>query len=257
MTGLRRLRRIATALAGSLSHFLLPSECLLCSAGSRGALCAQCRDALPLASGNLARCPRCGLKLESAGAWTPATSAPLCGQCQSNPPAFDHTLIVTDYAPPIDALIQDLKFRARLPLARALGSLLADSAVGHAQRSGERPDFLLPVPLSRERLEGRGFNQAVELARPVADVLNRPMLLTACVRTRHTGAQAELPLSERRVNMRGAFAVCDRKLIENQHLLVIDDVMTTGHTLRELAACLKRHGAARVSNLVLARTPLH
>ncbi len=183
--------------------------------------------------------------------------APLCGQCLSDPPAFDHTLIVTDYAPPIDALVQDLKFRARLPLARALGGLLADAAVAHLQRRGELPDCLLPVPLSRERLEGRGFNQALELARPVADALKRPLLLTSCVRTRHTSAQAELPLSDRRVNMRGAFAVCDRQRIEHQHLLVIDDVMTTGHTLRELAACLKRHGAARVSNLVLARTPVH
>jgi ComF family protein len=112
------------------------------------------------------------------------------------------------------------------------------------------------VPLSRERLEQRGFNQALEIARPLARAWNKPLIIDSCVRTRNTSPQAELPLTQRRVNMRGAFAVRNRRIIENQHVVVVDDVMTTGHTLQELAACLKRHGAARVSNLVLARTPI-
>ncbi len=132
---------------------------------------------------------------------------------------------------------------------------MAEAARHRLQRSDKPADFVLPVPLSRERLEQRGFNQALELARPIALTLTLPLLADICVRTRHTSAQAELPLTQRRVNMRGAFAVRDRKVMEGKHVLLIDDVMTTGHTLRELAACLKRHGATRVSNLVLARTP--
>jgi len=175
----------------------------------------------------------------------------LCGACRSEPPAFDQTIVVADYAPPIDSLVQDLKFRAQLPLASAFGGLLIRAAGSSLQAA----DVLLPVPLSHERLEQRGFNQALEIARPLARAWNMPLILDSCVRTRNTRAQAELPLTQRRVNMRGAFAVRDRRVIENQHVVIVDDVMTTGHTLQELGACLKRHGAARISNLVLTRTP--
>ena len=193
------------------------------------------------------RCTRCGLKM-----MTSAHTDTLCGACQSEPPAFDQTLVVADYAPPIDSLVQDLKFRAQLPLASAFGGLLIRAAGSSLQAA----DVLLPVPLSRERLEQRGFNQALEIARPLARAWHKPLIIDSCVRTRNTSPQAELPLTQRRVNMRGAFAVRNRRIIENQHVVVVDDVMTTGHTLQELAACLKRHGAARVSNLVLARTPI-
>ena len=193
------------------------------------------------------RCTSCGLAVMSS-----APTETLCGACRSEPPAFDQTVVVADYAPPIDSLVQDLKFRAQLPLARAFGHLLIRAAGSSLQNA----DLVLPVPLSRERLEQRGFNQALEIARPLARAWQIPLIIDSCVRTRNTSAQAELPLNERRVNMRGAFAVRDRRVIENQHVMVVDDVMTTGHTLHELASCLKRHGAARISNLVLARTPI-
>ena len=208
------------------------------------ALCHPCMRTL--GNNDASRCLTCGLGFNAS----PGASA-VCGQCLRDPPAFDDTTVVTDYAAPIDALVQDLKFRARLPLARMFGHLLIHAASPSLQQA----DVLLPVPLSQHRLEQRGFNQALEIARPLARAWKMPLSLGGCVRTKDTSPQAELPLSARRVNMRGAFAVRDRKAIENRHVLVIDDVMTTGHTLRELAACLKRHGAARVSNLVLARTP--
>ena len=235
------------AFADSLSDFFLPSDCLLCSKPGNMALCNACIKALP--DPGTCRCEQCGLRLEAA---TDENSVRICGQCLSDPPAFDHSLIATDYAPPLDMLAHDLKFRARLPLARAFGQLLVDAAGATLSQA----DVLIPVPLATERLALRGFNQALEIARPVAAAWNMPLLADICIRIRNTGAQAELPLSQRRVNMRGAFAVRDRKVIENRHVLVVDDVMTTGHTLRELAACLKRRGAMRVSNLVLARTPL-
>jgi ComF family protein len=227
-----------------LAQWLLPSNCLLCGASSMIALCVECSNSLTGRS--CPRCKRCGSRMMAV------EESQQCGRCLSNPPSFDDSFILADYAAPIDRLVQDLKFRAQLPLASAFGDLLAQGAAGFFSEA----EFIVPVPLSHERLEQRGFNQALEIARPVARALRLPLAIDTCVRVRNTSAQASLPLSQRRVNMRGAFAVRDRKLIDGKHVLVVDDVMTTGHTLNELAACLKRHGAKRVSNLVLARTPL-
>ncbi len=113
----------------------------------------------------------------------------------------------------------------------------------------------MAVPLSRARLTERGFNQAHEIARAVARVLSMPLTSDACARVRHTQAQASLTMDERRVNMRGAFAVLQRQAVAGNAILVVDDVMTTGHTLEAFAACLKRNGAVHVTNLVVARTP--
>ena len=242
---LPRWRAWVTALASAASERLMPSDCLMCGSGDSAALCEACLSGI--VDTRASRCTCCGLTLMNR-----APAEALCGACQREPPAFDQTLVVADYAPPIDALVQDLKFRAQLPLASAFGRLLIRAAGSSLQNA----DVLLPVPLSRERLEQRGFNQALEIARPVARAWQMPVIIDSCVRTKNTSAQAELPLTQRRVNMRGAFAVRDRRIIDNQHVVVVDDVMTTGHTLQELAACLKRHGAARISNLVLARTPI-
>ncbi len=220
------------------------------------------------------RCERCAIRLphaaegshghgrstssseDSLGA---ARAAPVtCAACAHEPPAFDRTLALADYAPPLDRLLQDLKFRAHLPLAAAFGDLLAHAAKRQlmcAPTSGTHPIVLLPVPLSRERMAERGFNQALEIARPLARALHLKIATDLCARVRHTEAQASLPASERQVNMRGAFAVLQRQAVAGKAFGLVDDVMTTGHTLAALAACLKRHGAAHVTNLVIARTP--
>lgn len=202
------------------------------------------------------RCTCCAVRL-------PAAAAGLrCAACLRDPPSFDRTLALADYLPPLDRLLLDLKFHACLPLAAALGSLLARLAIAHGvcgwgqpQSAGAPPCLLIPVPLSAERLTERGFNQAQELARPLAKALQLPIAASACARIRHTQAQATLPVDERRVNMRSAFAVLQRQAIAGKAILVVDDVMTTGQTLEALAACLKRHGATHVTNLVIARTP--
>jgi ComF family protein len=228
--------------AASIMSTLLPSQCALCATADK----TLCSDCAALFSDTAKRCGCCGLRLPIKEAYA------YCGDCLSRPPAFNASLIATDYAPPIDRLVQDLKFRARLPLAAAFAQLLIDKAPPSLRSF----DLILPLPLSRERLASRGFNQAMEIARPVAKALRLPVASSICVRVRDTRAQAELPLSERRVNMRGAFAVNHRAAVAGKQIIVIDDVMTTGHTLNEVAACLRRHGASRICNRVLARTPL-
>ncbi len=248
---------------------LLPGCCALCGGDGPGPMCADCsarwlpeagaqRAATPAAAAD-PRCTCCAIRLPSA------PNGNLCDACTQAPPSFDRTVVLADYAPPLDSLLLALKFRACLPLARALGSLLARKVMmTHAAETGDAlrdiapsgpAPVLLPVPLSRERLAERGFNQAHEIARPLARALQLPLASGLCVRVRHTDAQASLPLAERRVNMRSAFAVPRPQAIVGQALFVVDDVMTTGHTLEALAACLKRHGATHVTNLVIARTP--
>lgn len=181
-----------------------------------------------------------------------AATARRCGRCLANPPAFDASFAATAYAPPADLLVQALKFRAQLPLATVFARLLLDAM---ADESGAAGELVMAVPLSSERLASRGFNQALEIARPLARALQLPLDIHSCVRVRDTAPQSALAPADRRDNMRDAFAVMHRQTIAGKHLLVVDDVMTTGHTLDAFAACLKRHGAARVTNLVFARTP--
>ncbi len=252
----------------TLTDRLLPGCCALCGGNGPGPICALCcRTLMPAA---VLRCERCAIRLPqtaesshsrcrskdgSGATWTAPVN---CAACAHDSPAFDRTLVLTDYAPPLDRLLQDLKFRAHLPLAAAVGDLLAHAAQQQLTYP-PHPDapeiMLLPVPLSRERLAERGFNQAQEIARPLARMLQLKIATDICARIRHTEAQASLPASERQVNMRGAFAVLQRQAVAGKAFWVIDDVMTTGHTLAALAACLKRHGAAHVTNLVIARTP--
>ena len=139
-----------------------------------------------------------------------------------------------------------LKFRGELALAPLLGELLAESV------PADRANLIVPVPLSSERLRSRGFNQAVEIARPLARRSRASIDLHLLERIRDTPAQFDLPWEDRQRNVRGAFAV-NRPLL-GAHVAVVDDVMTTGATLNEIASTLKAAGAVRVVNWVVART---
>lgn len=211
---------------------LFGGSCYLCRGAAASLLCAACDADLPRLAGP--RCPRCALE---------SPRGELCGRCLAHPPNYDATTAVLEYEFPADALVHSLKFRGELALSSFLGKLLAD-CVAH-----ENIDWVVPVPLSPERLRRRGFNQAVEIARYV-----RPekIALELCVRSRDTPAQMDLPFDERRRNVRGAFR-CTRALL-GQSVALVDDVMTTGATLDELARILKAAGAARVVNWVVART---
>lgn len=240
----RRWRAAAAALLAQL----LPSHCALCSMGCDGVVCAPCAAAY--AHPRARCCLRCANPL--SGLALPDGPA-LCGACQDYPPEFDATIAAVDYAAPLDQLVLQLKFGARLALAPWFAQNLVEAVL--ARRGLPLPDLLCPVPLGPARLVERGFNQALEIARPLSKALGIELHATLAARTTETQAQSGVAPSERASNIRGAFAVTDPDRVEGRHVGVVDDVMTSGHTLRELAATFKRFGAARVTNLVFARTP--
>ncbi|MFY9315619.1 MAG: ComF family protein [Burkholderiales bacterium] len=224
----------------TIGERLFGGSCFLCRGKADALLCAACDADLPrISSGpDAERCPRCALA-SPAGA--------LCGRCLSQPPAYDATQAALGYEFPADVLIQALKFRGELALASFLGDLLS----GCVSRAGI--DCVLPVPLSRAKLRSRGYNQSLEIARRVAAVIGVRLAPDLCERSRDTASQMDLPLEERAKNVRGAFH-CPG-LVAGLGIAVLDDVMTTGATLDEVAGTLKRAGAARVVNWVVARTP--
>ena len=211
----------------------------MCGAESAGdAVCEACARALP--NRPPSACPRCGL---------PGLDGGCCAACEREKPAYDATLALYDFVFPVDAMVHALKYRHRLSMASFFGAALA----ARAQDFGAHVDLILPMPLHPRRLAERGFNQAVELARPLARVRGLPLGLAVVSKLRDIPAQAGLDREARLRNPRGVFE-CDMSL-HGQRVIVVDDVMTTGATLGELARTLKRQGASWVGNLVVARTP--
>lgn len=218
----------------------MPQDCLICGeVASENGICAACLADLPRRPPTA--CPVCAL---------PALNGGPCGQCLRDVPNYDATLAVFDYAFPVDRLVQALKYRHQLSVATFFAAEVR--ALGLAQAGDV--DLVLPMPLHPHRLAERGFNQAVEIARPLAQAAGLPMALGQISKVRDTPSQATLGRDERLLSPRGVFR-CDC-VVDGLHVLVVDDVMTTGATLNELARCLKQHGARRVTNLVVARTPV-
>ena len=219
----------------NIARVLFGGSCFLCRGAARELLCGACDADLPRLSRAL--CPRCALE---------SPRGELCGRCLSQAPAYDATRAALAYDFPADALVQALKFRGELALAPLLAALLAE------RLRAERVDLVVPVPLSAERLRRRGYNQAVEIARHLP---GGKLELTLCERTRDAPPQMELPYEARQRNVRGAFRC--RRPLAGATLAVVDDVMTTGATLDEIARTLKAAGAGRVVNWVVARTMPH
>lgn len=222
----------------------LPATCQLCGARADASaayvLCARCVASLPPPAAQA--CARCAIAL-------PATGQTLCGTCAKSPPAFDASAAVFAYAFPVDRLIHLFKYQAQMGLATFFAQ--------HAAHTLPRPqaDALVPMPLHPARQAARGFNQSLELARALSRLWRIPLLADAVMRTQAGPPQVSLPLRQRRRNLRRAFAA--RRRLDGLRLLAIDDVMTTGASLHALAAECKRHGAAQVRCLVLARTASH
>lgn len=221
----------------------LPGQCEVCRQWGSARLCADCRGRF---AAPVARCASCALRLGGG--------AVRCGECVRQPPPQQHAVCVADYDFPWDRLIADFKFQGRVDLAGTLATLLAD-----ASADVPPPDLVLPVPLAPRRLAERGYNQAWELARRVARRRGVPARADVLLRAVETAHQADLPRAERLANLRAAFVVDARRRerLQGRRVALVDDVMTTGATVREAAAALLRAGAAAVDVWVLARTPEH
>ncbi|WP_240327714.1 ComF family protein [Dechloromonas sp. HYN0024] len=230
--GLKRLGR-------KILDSALPGSCLLCTADSPSALlCPACSSDLPLLAGTV--WPVCADQ---------TTHGERCGACLQSPPHFDRSIALYRYEFPADRMIHALKYGHQLAVA-------AWSAARLAERIGDQPyDLIVPLPLHPERLRQRGFNQSAEIAGRLGRLLNIPVDRCHVVRIRATPPQADLPHKARHKNVRGAFEC--RTDFSGQHLLLIDDVMTTGATASECAQVLKLHGAASVTSAVIARALKH
>lgn len=227
-----------------LLETVYPPVCVLCAAPGVGArdLCAACAADLPWVG---RACERCGRQLAP-------TAGLVCGRCLRRPPPYADVFAPLRYAEPVDRLIAEFKFRGRVAHAGLFGDLLIEAA----EASGRHPpELLLPVPLHRSRLRERGYNQAVELARPLARHWGVRLDAFALRRVRATTAQMRLPAKQRLKNVRAAFALRDGVRLPSSVALV-DDVMTTGATVGELAKLLQRAGVRRVEVWVLARAGL-
>lgn len=224
-----------------LNH-LFPTPCALCDEllhdGSR--LCGVCHALLPFFDHG---CEQCGITLSP-------DERNSCALCQRLPPAFDRTLTLFRYEKPADHWLQQLKFQQRLHYAPLLAQLFWQRHQDKLQQL--KAQWVIPVPLHRKRLQQRGFNQALELARPLARALSLPLNYKALRRQRNTQQQSALDAAERPHNVKDAFAWSSKQV--PQRVLLVDDIITTGHTANSAALTLKQAGVKEVNLLVFART---
>lgn len=216
----------------SFWQLLLPSSCAFCGVAGPE-VCPDCHAGLPW---NRLACPGCA---------RPQSHDSHCGRCSNKPPPFDAAWTAFVLETPVQQGIHGLKYRGRLIEAARLGRLIAPQLPS-------RPDLIIPVPLHRWRLMRRGYNQAGELARWITRLSGIPSDLRAATRTRPTPDQIGRTAAERRRNLRGAFRI--ERDLGGLQVALLDDVMTTGATLAELARACRRAGAARVEAWAMART---
>ena len=213
--------------------------CLNCRTGpeSNHGLCEKC---LQLISLNATCCEICA---------RPLTQNLVCGQCQKNPPFFDRALTPLLYVDPVDRFLCGLKYREQFSFARFAAGVMTN----HALKTGQKaPDMICPVPMTSKTLRKRGFNQSAFIGQLIAWQLGIPMSSNLILKTRDTAHQSDLKAKERQNNLKGAFE-CKRQ-VRGRHIVIVDDVLTTGATANEISKTLKKYGASRVDIWACART---
>ncbi len=223
-----------------IQYKLFPPSCILCDAHGLDYkdICSGCHADLPA---NTLHCPCCAQPLETA----PGDGL-ACGQCLKKPPPYSQVIAPFLYQHSLKWLITGLKFHRQYKNARLLGQLFSD----RLQKLSTYPDYIIPVPLHPKRLRQRGFNQSEEIASIIAKQLRIPLRLDLCQRIKLSPPQSGLHAKERQKNIRNAFKA---KPLPGHHVVIFDDVMTTGATVSELSKTLKKAGATRVDVWVCAR----
>lgn len=219
---------------------VMPGQCAVCRAWPAQPVCEACvsRFAQPRP-----RCRRCALPLP--------TAATECGRCLRESPPIDACHAAVSYEYPWSALITQFKFNGQAGWARSFATLMRSAP--WVEPALDRADLMIPMPLSTHRLAERGFNQALLLARHLAPGKIAPDLL---LRVRHSAPQTTLDRKDRLGNVKGAFAVDPGRIsrLRDAHVVLVDDVMTSGASIFTAAEVLRQAGAAHVTALVLART---
>lgn len=226
-------------------HQLMPQRCILCGylTHSRYNLCSACQKELPSLPDC---CIQCAQFLSGV-----STLDVRCGLCQKHPPPFERTFALFPYQFPIVQLITQLKFQQQIHYA----NFFSDQFIQHIQAAWYQhrslPDVIIPIPLHAHRLRERGFNQALEIAKPIAKYLRIPLDKDGIQRTKATAAQSGLSAKERKQNMSQAFTAI--RSYQALSIAVIDDVITTGQTIMAFCQVLKQQGAKRIDVWCCAR----
>lgn len=209
-------------------------RCIFCDTLSRRKLdlCYPCEQELPFLRNC---CTRCASPLPDG--------VSCCGSCLRDFPAAVRTTVLFSYEPPIDQLIMSLKFQNNLVNAKIIGELLANHLIIQYQKE-VKPQVIIPMPLHYQRLRERGYNQALELSRPIAKKLILPIDAFSVIRPKNTLPQAQLSIRERHQNIKHAF--CTTRFFQYSHVAVVDDVITTGNTILELCRALVLAGAKKI-----------
>jgi ComF family protein len=243
----KRILHAIRYIGGGISDLLFPAVCAGCGAPSLAAdlLCDSCARLL-LSMVSLPYCPRCGATI--------GPNIPIredgCSACPSTLPRFAEVVRLGPYAHPLRSVIRQLKYHRREEMLRRLGQLLVEAIC--AKVDTETLDVVLPVPMHWRRRLVRGTDHARALGRQIAKLLDLP-LGDELVRTRHTPPQVNLPRTRRIEIVRGAFGLRARRSIEGTHVLLVDDVTTTGATANEATRTLLSGGASRVTLAVVAK----
>lgn len=229
-----------------ISSWLFNGECAVCGLASRRTLdlCEYCENRLPRIAHS---CHCCGQQLSSDNTLT------ICGNCLVKPKKYDRLYSLFQYSEPINHLITAIKFSSQLHYARLLGTLFIHKITSDWYENQPLPNCIIPVPLHPTRLQERGFNQSLEIARPISKGLKIPLLSHACYRIKATKAQSELPAKKRYDNVKNAFSI--KNVLEKKHIAILDDVVTTSHTVNELSHILKLNGAEKIDIWCCGRTP--
>lgn len=234
-----------------LFALLLKPHCFLCASSQteQHGLCGACLKDLTWSPAS--SCTQCGL----------SSDGQICGSCISSPPDFDKTLAVFLYAFPVDTMIQRYKYAGTLSLSHTFGQLMGEK-IG-TTNNHDAIDLIIPMPMHPTRLKERGFNQALEIAKILERYLHKFSILNGAskldyksvTRQTLTPPQASLPLKDRVKNIKGAFKIS--RNLTGKRIAIVDDVMTTGASLNELAKTLKKAGATHVECWIIARTLPH
>ncbi len=227
-------------------RYVFKQSCLLCKSANGGdiAICHDCEKDLPWHI--QPHCPQCGLL---------SFNSQPCGHCLKSAPDFDATHALFTYDFPLNTLLQRYKYGSMLNLRHNFADLMSENLLLSNIRV-KNIELIIPMPMHPQRLQERGFNQALEIAKLVSNILKIPLDYKSCMRNKLSPPQASLPLKERVKNIRGVFSIKESHAhnLQGLKIALIDDVMTSGASLNELAKTIKKAGASHVECWVVART---